>query len=191
MDPVSGLKGEVYRPLATVLVPGVFASTPVAIILLSWFPVLQNVFASPLATGVLVLGVGVLVGMVLENIGSTIEMKLWRFVETEERNRQWREYLQLSDVEEIVGQRYLRTVLVRLKFELSMIPALVVFGVGITLANAIYGDVSPIVMTWLLIILTGAVVYFVYEAYKSIKVLADVRADIIASTQASRIGELE
>lgn len=190
MDPVSGLKGELFRPLTTVLVPGVVAVAPFAAMAFKRFPQLEPLFTSTLGMGTLILFMGVLFGMLMEDFGSRIEIYLWRwFSGNDERDKDWAMYLQLKTKDEIIGQRYLKTVHMRLKFELSMIPALVVFGVGANMYNHYYGNVAQDHMMWASILLAVLVVYLIYESNSSIVVLANTRKHVIAACRTSTAEE--
>lgn len=191
MDPVSGLKGELFRPLTTVLVPGVVAATPFTAMAFKRFPQLEPLLSSTLGMGALILFLGVLFGMLMEDFGSRIEICLWRlFSGNEERDKDWEMYLQLKTKDEIIGQRYLKTVHMRLKFELSLIPALVVFGIGANWYNHCFGNVAQDHMTWASIVLAVLVIYLVYESNSSIVVLANTRKHVIAGCRASTAEEM-
>lgn len=186
MDPVSGLKGELFRPLTTVLVPGVVAATPFTAMAFKRFPQLEPLLSSTLGMGALISFLGVLFGMLIEDFGSRIEICLWHlFSRNEERDRDWATYLQLKTKDEIIGQRYLNAVHMRLKFELSLIPALVIFGIGANWYNHCFGNVAQDHMTWASIALAVLVIYLVYESHSSIVLLAKTRKHVIAGCRAS------
>jgi hypothetical protein len=186
MDPVSGLKGELFRPLTTVLVPGVVAVAPFAAMAFKRFPQLEPILSSTLGMGALILFLGVLFGMLMEDVGSQIESNLWRwFSKNDERDADWATYLQLKTKDEIIGQRYLKTIHMRLKFELSLIPALVMFGIGANWYNHCYGNVAEEHMRWASIAVALLVIYLAYESNTSIVLLADTRKHVIAGCRGS------
>lgn len=83
MDPVSGLKGKLFRPQTTVHVPGVVAVTPFAAMAFKRFPQLELLLSSALGMGALILFLGVLFGMLMEDFGLRIETHLWRWFAVE------------------------------------------------------------------------------------------------------------
>jgi hypothetical protein len=192
MDPVSGLKAELFRPLTTVLVPGLLAIAPFTAIAFARFPKLEALLSSSLGMSALLLFLGVLSGMLMEDFGSRIELFLWRcFSGTPERDEEWAKYLQLKTTDEIVGQRYLKTVHLRLKFELSMVPALIMFAAGGLWYNDLYGNISQRHIILATLIIINLVFYLLYEANSSIVLLADTRKHVIAACHSSTDKRLE
>lgn len=92
-------------------------------------------------------------------------------------------YLKSETKDEIVGQRYLRTILVRMKFELSMAPALLFLWFGLLWMNLLY-KVRPfggfILVTCFLFILTA---YLLIESYWSAKNIAKTRRLIVEAIE--------
>ena len=74
------------------------------------------------------------VGLLLEDFGSYIEVRLFdaalnQFT-SEEHSRNWYQYLRTVFKDEPVGVRYMRTVLLRMKFELGAAAGLAVAAAG-------------------------------------------------------------
>ncbi|MDZ7618850.1 MAG: hypothetical protein U1E05_17740 [Patescibacteria group bacterium] len=190
MDPVSGLKGELFRPLATVMVPGVVAAAPFVAIACERFPSLKHLLDSPVAVSAIVLFGGITAGMLIEDFGSTLEVWLWKlFSRSKEHDEDWKRYLQLKTKDEIVGQRYLRTINLRLKFELAMVPSLICLTIGSNWYNHLYGNVPSPQMFWATVALSIICVYLLIEANSSIVVLADTRKLIIAACREANTSE--
>jgi hypothetical protein len=84
------------------------------------------------------------VGLLLEDIGSVIEANVWdALLESEyEIEAIWAKYLILAFDKEPIGQRYLRTVLLRLKFELGCAVAFLAFLIGMAWLNVAFPVIS-------------------------------------------------
>lgn len=131
MDISSPLKPDVFRVVVVILLPGMLTALP----WMAWFlwPDLLLVATwknAGLVVGSVVMAVSLTAGMVLEDIGSQIEVHhvdhyvcRKKAITYADFDRQWMSYLFSSCSERFVAQRYLRAMVTRLKFELSMIPA--------------------------------------------------------------------
>lgn len=193
MDPVSGLKAELFRPLTTILVPGILAASPYIAMTFKCFPEINpNLTATAPATGtsalifgVSILLVGVLFGMLMENLGSRLEVYLWGGIPEEQRkdlDREWGEYLELELDDEILGQRYLQTIHMRLKFELSMAPAIGSLAIGLFWFNHQYGVWTYTDMRKILLFALILIFYMIREASCGIRLLAQIRRHVIAGS---------
>ena len=182
------LKNEVFRPVVSLLVPGVISILPYfAWWFLAYPPLAKaasaNSGASLLVAGILALGAGLL----LEDVGSSLELLLDKREEkkTPNFNTVWNAYLALRIQDEFVAQRYLRTVLVRFKFELSMVFAPLI-GLGGLLGCHFVTCTLPTTAVWTSIILTILVsIYCLREASCSVAVLHTVRATLVDATKTS------
>jgi hypothetical protein len=191
LDPISGLKGEFFRPLTSVLIPGVLAASPYAAMAFKRFPEINSILSSPFWVGGIILFAGILFGMLMENLGSRLEIILWRFcAKNAERDEEWKTYLQLKTTDEIIGQRYLRTLLTRLKFELSVVPAMICFAFGANWFNSQYGNVDGCQMAVGTFVVVLIIIYEVYEAKCSIVLLAEIRKNILTAVNPSSVTEM-
>ncbi|MDE2105217.1 MAG: hypothetical protein KGL39_48780, partial [Patescibacteria group bacterium] len=77
------------------------------------------------------------------------------------------------------GQRYLRTIVTRLYFELSMVPALALFLVGFLCLNLFDPFIRCSGAVLISIVIAGLAVYLFYEAKRSVFVLSSLREAII------------
>lgn len=163
MDPFSGLKNEVFRPLAAVVLPGVFAVTPFSIVVANEWPEIEAFYASnPSWFFIGLIAVGTIVGMLLEDIGTSLERGIDRCIDLEYlfgHDKVWLAYLSCGTTDNN-GRRFLGTTVTRMKFINSMIPALVVFSVGIFLLHSqttflsqrgifVFAVVVLVLLTWL------------------------------------------
>jgi len=126
MDFISAFKSELFRPLVTLLIPGVIAGGPYFVLVGQLVPPLRA-FGSrhPSVATAIVIATITAIGLVLENWGSRVETFWDDCLARKDATHKstWDRYLQLRLKDEIIGQRYLRTFLVRMKFELAMVPA--------------------------------------------------------------------
>jgi len=178
-DLTSAFKSELFRPVVTLVIPGAIAAGPYMAVAVRVTTGVQEFLESHSGLAwVCGLGVAVAAGLILENIGSRLEASFiddWLEHKLPGSRATWREYLSLKMTDEFVGQRYLRTVLLRMKFELSMAPAVAIAGLGLGWLQAVapwgavLGPVGPI--------LAGGVIaaWFLVEAFSSARVLADTR----------------
>lgn len=185
MDVTGTLKNEVFRPVTTTVVPGAIALTPYVFLILAAVPGARAFRKdNPEAVAILVGAAVLAAGLIIEDIGSHIERHFW---DGELKRKhpdvddQWFQYLRLKVQDELVGQRFLRTILLRLKFELSMAPALVVFFVGLTWFNFLFHVLGWREMTTAGIITGGLVFYLVRESHRSAEALWETRREIIAA----------
>jgi len=184
MNIVTGLRNELFRPLVQILVPGTVALAPYALIAAYYNPKLYSFWDKHANTfGVLALVAVIAAGFLLEDIGSKIELH-WDKVlnkEREDHNADWKRYLSLRLKDEIIGQRYLERVVLRMKFELSLVPALVLALLGILWLNLVtsYWSWLAVVIAALLMCL---LIWFVWtESYKSANVASETRKVILGS----------
>jgi hypothetical protein len=185
MDLTSILKSEILRPLSVLFLPGSIAISPFVFITLAYNPKLQiwvngntNLFIF-----ILIL-IALAVGHMLEDVGSFIERRLDDLLDKKSTNhleKRWYPYLKLKINEEYVGQRYLRTILVRMKFELSMVPALMVFLIGFLWLNARLGFWGQCPTALLVILIAGLIAFLIMEAYKSLFTLDETRMLLISA----------
>jgi hypothetical protein len=173
---------EVFRPLVTLLIPGSIAALPlVATVLSSDSYVAQLAAKYPTERTLTVLLVVVFVGMVIEDVGSRIESYFDR-LRGDSHSAAWNRYLRLAFRIEPVGHRYLRTIVLRLKFELGSAVALVLAAtqwVGIAWGHAY----SP--TCWAMVLGSALVIagYLVREAWSSHRLLGELRRNLLKGVE--------
>ncbi len=177
-------KREVFRPFATLMVPGVIALLPYATQLLYTYPDIQA-FAQANAGASVVIGVifALALGLIFEDVGAKIEVAWDNKLDKEkagvrkadEHTDVWRRYLALTFKDEPVGQNYLRTVLIRLKFELGMVAAILVSWLGflwLHLTIELWANRTFIIAS---LLAAGMLLYLIYESYDSALTLGKTR----------------
>jgi uncharacterized membrane protein YbhN (UPF0104 family) len=183
MDPLSAFRTEVLRPIVTIVVPGAIATGPFVLLAGYYFPQTHNLWEQHPSAFVTILTVCVLaIGLILEDLGGHIEKDLWDCKIKKKYQRQdedWDKYLQLRLQDEIVGQRYIQDIKTRMKFELSMVPALLTFLVGLIWTNAQYNLWSLFggIVSSMIILLIAA--YLAYESFLSAEILSRTRKLIL------------
>lgn len=190
MDLASALKTEILRPLTTLIIPGALAVSPYVALLWIHHPALARFADShPTLSGTLLLLLTVAAGHLLEDAGSALERRwdAWRERgNPDHREARWLPYLQLRIPEDRVGQRYLRTLLVRMKFELSLFWALLVFLPGFWMVRMQVGFWS----TGLTAAFTGSILllmaWVARESYLSCASLDEVRGLLLETARRRR-----
>ena len=183
MEKLTSLNLSFDRVLIQLIIPGLIAAFPFMLIftdvqLQSLVDDIQHV--SPLSTLGIVL-IALIVGIMIENIGSRIEVYYydWRQKDLHTDYIQvWKKYLQLSYENEPVGQRYLRNILFRMKFELSMAVALVIMAIGFCIYESLYTISLPSVIKIIALYVAPVAVstYLIFlEGWSSSKILHDTR----------------
>ncbi|UHQ18813.1 hypothetical protein LVB87_11535 [Lysobacter sp. KIS68-7] len=187
IDATTALKPDIYRVTTIVLVPGFTAIGP-------WlagvfWPSLMNAQtwagATTVPISVTIFGMVLVAGFVLEDLGSRIEAKIldrWLRDKAPLLFAYWYRYLGLKTDAEVVGQRYLRALLVRFKFELSMVPAAVICGLGFLTAEFLgHGTGSWIKTGVIWLILVELATLMAAEAMAGSVLLARTRRIVVRS----------
>jgi len=183
LDAASALKPDVYRVTAIVLVPGFVASAPwVASV---FWPQLQSVETWKDATvpiSLTAFGIVLVIGFILEDLGSRIETcwaDRWLARRARRLSQLWWLYLSQKTDSEIIAQRYLRSTLLRFKFELSMIPAALFSAIGLGVGESLGHGLGWHKTLAIMIALIGLMIYFLFEVLSASALLARVRRTVI------------
>ena len=188
MDISSPLKADVLRPLLTWLVPGAVLIAPYLLLLGAIYPEVSSFAASnSVITALLCFFAALAGGVVLENLGSIIEVQIWDALlehKTGWQNSVWLEYLQLVHEKEPIAQRYLRTVVMRMKFELSFSLALIGSWLGTIILHDrqhIFTDGGLLLFSFVVLVLAA---YLLWESGRSAEVLTNLRALMVTGMDA-------
>jgi len=180
------LKPEVLRPFATIIVPGVIAVGPYTLLLGYYVPVVTEfwtkhprVFSLLMATAILAVGFIIAdFGELIENVCDT---RLTR--KNPLHDEQWHEYLRLELNDELIAQRFLRSKVTQFKFELAMVPALVIFWFGLLWLEAIYRYLPVCGFILFTIVFAIATLYLLWESYNSADALDTIRTHILKAIE--------
>jgi hypothetical protein len=176
----SAFGSEVFRPLATIVIPGAMALSTWFIVLLQRFPLIRRlVEANHTETSLILAFASIASGLLVEDIGSRIESRwldkqLAKKPEFSRHAHDWYQYLRLTFSIEPVGQRYLRTILLRFKFEVGTAVALVISSTGLFWT----GLESRWALLWLSLCVAIAL-GLLFEARCSHELLSKVRHEIL------------
>lgn len=186
MDKLTSIHLTFDKVLITILIPGIVASYPYLMIIFQEFEGIKDYFDSTNLTAFVAFLtiVSLAMGMILENIGGRIEVHIYDKIHVnqscgERFDETWKEFLTLSYPEkEPVGHRYLRDILMRMKFELAFGLAVFIMSIGLLVYDSkfvliedcctslfVLGVIPMLLSTYLLVI----------EGYSSSKILCNTR----------------
>ncbi len=176
----SAFGSEVFRPLATIVIPGAMAISTWFIVLLRRFPSFRTlVDRNHTETSLLLALTSIAVGLLVEDIGSRIESR-WFDVHLTGKpgfsghDEDWNRYLRLTFSLEPVGQRYLRTILLRFKFEVGTATALLLSCSGLFFTGLTFWWS----LRWFSLCVALAL-GLLFEARSSHELLSEVRHEIL------------
>lgn len=191
MDLASALKTEILRPLTTLVIPGALAISPYVALLRLHHPALARFADShPALSGTLLVLLTLAAGHVLEDAGSALERRWDARRERDhpgQREARWLPYLKLRIPEDRVGQRYLRTLVVRMKFELSLFWALLAFLPGFLVLQAQQGFWSTGATAGFAAFILLLAAWMARESYLSCASLDEVRDLLLEASRSRRL----
>lgn len=130
----SAFTSEVFRPLVTLLIPGAIAISTWFVGFLWHSPDLQTLVNNNHAeVGLLLVLAMTFAGLVLEDMGARVETWMDSRKEKQDRthSENWYAYLRTAFRADPIGRRYVRTLVLRLKFELGIAFAMLSAGTGV------------------------------------------------------------
>lgn len=119
----SAFSSEVFRPLVTLLIPGAIAISSWVVVLLWQFVDLRKlVYGNHAETGLVLFLAMTFAGLVCEDFGAHVETKFDEMRDEKDKKHldNWFLYLRTAFKADPIGRRYLRTLVLRLKFELGV-----------------------------------------------------------------------
>jgi hypothetical protein len=178
---LAGFAAEVFRPVVTLLIPGFWALTPWTIGLFLHYQIDWKFACDHRdASGLVFVVAATAIGMVLENLGARLEV-LFSTCQKNDRSN-WYAYLMLAPEREPIGLRYIRTLVLRMKFELSM---------GISGLIVLFGIIYIPISCHLKLVFGGVtlalITYFLFESWSSVSLLEETRVEILK--RISRLSE--
>jgi hypothetical protein len=176
----SAFTSEVFRPLVTLLIPGAIAISTWFVGLLWHFHDLRTlVFNNHAEVGiVLVLGM-TFAGLVLEDMGARVETLFDARREKigGKQFENWNAYLRTAFKADPIGRRYVRTLVLRLKFELGIAFAMLSAGAGLLWLWSMGLSCKAVLITELLCVLFTA--WGFLEGWSTHDTLAKNRANLL------------
>lgn len=182
MDLATAFKSEVFRPLVTLILPGATALAPYVILLREQEIGVRQFWNDHTTAAFIVIALAAIaIGRIFETLGARIEALWDEHLENETHTFKatWYRYLRLTLPEEPIGQRYLRTVTLSLKFELGMVSALPACYLGILLLECKVNRLSNHGEILLGALFLLGALWFLAESWSSVRVLARVRAELV------------
>jgi hypothetical protein len=177
----SAFSTEVFRPIVTLLIPGAIGISTWFIALVWHFTTIRTlVVANHGETGLVLLLAMIFAGLVFEDLGARVEKKLDEKADerTEKHHSdEWYSYLRTAFLADPVGRRYVRTIVLRLKFELGVAFSMLSAAVGLFWLWSLGLSRSTFVITLLVCILF--VVWGLWEATETHSLLAKNHANLL------------
>lgn len=178
----SAFTTDVFRPIATILIPGAIAISTWFIGLVWHFGAIRDLTSNHAETSLVLLLAMIFGGMVVEDLGSTYEGQLDEIAKNAthgEHGEEWDQYLRLVFRDSPVGRRYLGTLVLRLKFELGI--AFSMLSAALGLLWLLYLGLSQMTFVWNELICVGFIVWGLSEARKTHDLLAKTRHNLLKS----------
>ncbi|HJX00618.1 MAG TPA: hypothetical protein VJ453_10680 [Terriglobales bacterium] len=179
----SAFASDVFRPLATLLIPGAIGITTWFIALLWKFPELRRlVSANHTESGLALFIAMVFAGMVFDDFGARWEVLLDRWADQRtdgKHTTNWNSYLQIAFKSDPIGRRYARALVLRLKFELGVVFGMISALIGLSwLAWLGLGYWTVFVCSSLCVLFVG---WALVEAAATHKVLSQTREALLGN----------
>jgi hypothetical protein len=199
MDLAAPLRPEVLRPILTLVVPGAIGLAPFLSLATIWFPGMAYFADEHRYVTAGIIGVTVLaLGFLLEDLGTVVEVKLidpGLYTAHPNLKQEWKQYLQLELDDEIIGQRYLRTKITQLKFELALMISIVLGWAGLSMLQALRNILPQVQYVTLGAVVLAAVVLLCKAATTTADLLAGTRTTILQAVadreaRAARLAQL-
>lgn len=184
MDPLKNISLDVNRIILQLLIPGIFALYPYILLFANRF---NNLSISDGYLGAIIFILSVSAGLVIEDFASQIESECWdkqNDSKFPERENEWNKYLKFKTLESEmpIAQKYLRTILIRMKFELSFAIALLIMIIGLCILEYYINFCQSCMQFWLVCIILpfSIACYQLYESKQSSILLIKIRKNIIS-----------
>ena len=177
----SAFTSEVFRPLATLLIPGAIGTSTWFIAMLWHFLALRQLASDNHAeTAFVILLAMTFSGLVLEDVGAHLEVWLDNRADAKTsglHTREWHQYLRIAFVADPIGRRYARTLVLRLKFELGVAFGMISAGLG--LVWLAFLGLGCLVVLGSGFVCLGFMFWGLFEAAATHKILGETRAELL------------
>lgn len=189
MDKLSSLNLSFDKILIQVVIPGLIAIFPYFLLYLHFHPLAKEyLYKNQSITLTTVTFLSLIAGMLIENFGGIFEVayldkKVAKKHPDFNLPETWDKFLEISyKANEPIGHRYLRNILLRMKFEISTGIALIIMFVGLNILDIVK---TIIINKYLAIIILSiiplslAAYLLLYEASQSSIILAKTRKILV------------
>jgi hypothetical protein len=177
----SAFTSEVFRPLVTLLIPGAIAISTWFVGLLWHFHDLRTlVFSNHAEVGIVLVLATTFAGLVLEDVSARVETWFDSRKEAQDGKHfeNWYAYLRTAFKADPIGRRYVRALVLRLKFELGIAFAMFSAGAGLLWLWSMGLSCKVVVVSELLCLLFSA--WGFIEGWSTHDTLAKNRANLLA-----------
>jgi hypothetical protein len=177
----SAFTSEVFRPLATLLIPGAIAVSTWLIAMVWHFASLRQLASNNhTETSFVIFLVMTFAGLVLEDVGSHFEV--WLDDRADERHSGehkicWNRYLRQAFVVDPIGRRYARTLVLRLKFELGVAFGMISAALGLLWLAFLGLDCKVVLVSGSICLVF--LIWNLFEASQTHKILGQTRAELL------------
>lgn len=188
MEKLTSLNLTFDRVLIQLVTPGLITSFPFILLFFDARPDVATFFVQD-SKGLLVTAValvGLVMGIILENIGSRIEVNIYDNLLAQRKRdyfETWEKFLMIQyKGQEPIGHRYLRNILFRMKFELSAGVGLVIMTTGLGIYNidhVIFKSVGLNLLVVYCLPIATSIYLLVFEGLRSAEVLAECRKALV------------
>jgi hypothetical protein len=188
MEKLTSLNLTFDRVLIQLVTPGLLTSFPFILLFFDARPDVATFFVQD-SKGLLVTAValvGLVMGIILENIGSRIEVNVYDNLLAQRKRdyfETWEKFLMIQyKGQEPIGHRYLRNILFRMKFELSAGVGLIIMTAGLAIYNiehVIFKSVGLNILVVYCLPIATSIYLLVFEGLRSAEVLAECRKALV------------
>lgn len=188
MEKLTSLNLTFDRVLIQLVTPGLLTSFPFILLFFDARPDVAEFFLQD-SKGLLVTTivlVALVMGIILENIGSRIEVNIYDNLLSRRRKEyfeNWEKFLMIQyQGQEPIGHRYLRNILFRMKFELSAGAGLIIMTAGLGIYNighVIFESIIVNVLIVYILPLATSIYLLAFEGWRSAEVLAECRKALV------------
>jgi hypothetical protein len=126
------------------------------------------------------------IGFIIGDLGEVLEVHAWDRLlnkRNADHKENWQTYLKLQLDDELIAHRFLRTKVTQFKFELAMVPALVIFWVSILWYQLVEPIWSPAGFSLFSVTVAAFVVYLTWESWNTAVGLAKIRGYILEAIE--------
>jgi hypothetical protein len=186
MDPQNIFKTDTLRTVMSVIIPGAFATGPYFLVASYTIEKVNKFWLNkPIVFAVIAIIIVLAVGNFMEDLGGFLEchwrdkLKLNKEDEYGDFQYYWDKYIQIELQDHHVGHRYMRNIVTRMYFELSIFPSLILFYIGFVWANY-YGKYMDCTGLTIISVAIGLTLWLCwYESRDSVRALAILRKKVI------------
>ena len=177
-------KNECIYHFSIIFIPGAFCLFPYVLIFNSYYSGLfKNWKEVYLIFFFGFFTVAVAIGLIIESIGGWIEGSILdKKISAKNKNhlKEWHEYLKLTLNPESIGQLYLKTRVMTLKYEINLGLSLIISYIGFIWIDIRYNITGFWSFVFLSILLLVLLAYLFFDSYKCAELLSNLRQNILS-----------